>query len=88
MQVVPLRLGHDSLVELSDLVVLGRIALVLVVALTGDDVVGNLIWSLSRFRHVGRGTLLRHRAVVGRRVAVRVVLRLAAVVGVDAHAEL
>ena len=67
VEVIPLLRGHDSSVELADLIVLGRFALVTPVTLAGDDVAGGLP---RRFGSGHAGERGRPRRGVDRLVAV------------------
>lgn len=79
---IPLSLGHDSCVQLSDLVVLARLALVGPVAPSTDDVRSSLIRCLSD-RWTGK--VWSGRSRVGRLVAVWEIGRLPTDISVDPH---
>lgn len=85
VKVASLSIGHDALVELSDLGVLARVALMLVVRVSRYHIVRNLEGSLCNRRIKAWCPLLCHRAVHGGMVAVGEIGWLSSVVRIHPH---
>lgn len=85
MKVASLSIGHDALIEFSNLSILARVTLMLVVRMSRHDIVGDLERCLSDGRVEARCSSLCHGAVHSGRIAVGEILWLSSVIGIDSH---